>query len=259
MKLSGNTILITGGSSGIGLSLAKKFLEIGNSVIITGRSTDKLDRARQEEPKLHTIQSDASDPQAVRALADTIASEHPALNVLINNAGVMSHMNLSEPAQDLEKLTAEVDINIAGPIRTISVLIERLKKNRGTIINVSSGLAFVPLQSAAVYCGTKAAIHLYTIGLREQLKSHGVEVIELMPPAVKTDLTDNLPEDGGFKIMTTDELTEATFKGLRAGKEEIRPGQANQLHWMSRIAPGFIQGQMAKGSAGLVPAVEAAL
>lgn len=253
MKLTGNTILITGGSAGIGLSLAKKFVELGNSVIITGRGADKLETAHQETPELHTIQCDASDPQAVRSLADTIATEHPAMNVLINNAGVMSHMNLSGPSQDLEKLTAEVDINIAGPIRTTSVLIDQLKKNKGTIINVSSGLAFVPLASAPIYCGTKAAIHSYTIGLRSQLKSHGVEVIELMPPAVKTALTDGMPEDGDFKVMTTDELTEATIKGLRDGKEEIRPGQANQLHWMSRIAPGFIRGQLAKGSAAFIP------
>ncbi len=253
MKLTGNTILITGGSSGIGLSLAKKFVELGNAVIITGRNPDKLVRARQETPALSTIQCDAADLGAVRGLAQTIADEHPAMNVLINNAGVMSHMNLSGPAQDLQKLTAEVDINVSGPIRTISVLVDQLKKNKGTIINVSSGLAFVPLASAPIYCATKAAIHSYTIGLRAQLEPHSVEVIELMPPAVKTDLTAGMPEDGDFKVMTTDELTEATIKGLRAGRTEIRPGQANQLHWMSRVAPGFISSQLAKGSVAFIP------
>ena len=137
----------------------------------------------------------------------------------------------------------------------MSVLIDILKRNNGTIINVSSGLAFVPLPAAAIYCATKAAIHSYTISLRQLLKSHGVEVIELAPPAVKTNLAP-IPEGEGVKVITTDELVTATIKGLRSGTQEIRPGQANQLHWMSRIAPQFIAGQLAKGSAKMIPPSE---
>jgi len=111
----------------------------------------------------------------------------------------------------------------------------------------------VPLQVGPIYCATKAALHSYTIALRQQLKDQGVEVIELMPPAVRTELTADLPEDGDFKMITTEQLVTETFKGLRAGREEIRPGQANQLYWMSRIAPGFINAQLAKGSKDLVP------
>lgn len=256
MKLQGNTILITGGSAGIGLSLAKEFVALGNEVVVTGRNAEKLAAAAREVPGLATIQSDAADPDAVKALAATIDANYPQLNVLVNNAGVFIPRNHTSPAADLVGLTAEIDINFAGPIRTVSVLIDRLKANRGTIINVSSGLAFVPLQLSPIYCATKAAMHSYTISLRQQLKDQGVEVIELMPPAVKTDLTEDLPEDGDFKIMTTDELMKETFKGLRAGKLEIRPGQANQLHWMSRIAPGFINAQLEKGSKALVPPPE---
>jgi NAD(P)-dependent dehydrogenase (short-subunit alcohol dehydrogenase family) len=109
-----------------------------------------------------------------------------------------------------------------------------------------------------IYCATKAALHSYTLALRQQLKDHGVEVIELMPPAVHTDLTADLPDDGDFKIITTEQLMAETFKGLRAGREEIRPGQANQLYWMSRIAPGFINAQLEKGSKALVPPPEQA-
>jgi uncharacterized oxidoreductase len=252
MELNGNTILITGGSAGIGLALAKKFVELGNAVIVTGRHADRLQAVKQEVPALHVIRCDAANLQDVKALAATIDQEHPQLNVLINNAGVMRFENLSQAAPDLEQLTVELDINLAGPIRTVSLLVDRLKRNKGTIINVSSGLAFVPLPAAAIYCATKAALHSYTISLRYQLSSHGVEVVELLPPAVKTNLAP-IPEGEGVKVITTDELVAATIKGLKAGEQEIRPGQANQLHWMSRIAPQFIAGQLAKGSAKMIP------
>jgi len=258
MKVQGNTILITGGSSGIGLAMAKEFVALGNAVIITGRSADKLEAARQETPALEIIQSDAADPIAVQALAAEVGDRFPEMNVLVNNAGTMIPRNHTGPTEDLIALTAELDINLAGPIRMVSVLIDRLKANRGTIINVSSGLAFVPLQLSPIYCATKAALHSYTMSLRQQLKGEGVEVIELMPPAVHTNLTAGMPDDGDFKILTTDELIDGTVKGLRAGRLEIRPGQANQLYWMSRIAPGFINAQLEKGSKSMVPPPESA-
>ncbi len=253
MKLEGNTILLTGGSAGIGLALAKEFVALGNEVIITGRNAEKLEAARTAVPSLETIQSDAADPEAVRALTADVKERFPAMNVLINNAGVFVPRNHTAPTDDLVGLTAELDINLAGPIRMVSVFIDQLKANRGSIINVSSGLAFVPLQLGPIYCATKAALHSYTISLRQQLKGQGVEVIELMPPAVRTELTAGMPEDGDFKMLTTEQLMTETFKGLRAGREEIRPGQANQLYWMSRIAPGFINAQLEKGSKSLVP------
>lgn len=252
MKLTDRTILITGGSAGIGLAFAQKFLSLGNTVIITGRNQAKLDAAVAANPGLHSIQCDAADPDALRALAARIDAEFPKLDVLMNNAGVFIYRNLTTGTDDLLELTREIDINLTGSIRTISVLIDRLKANNGTLINVSSGLAYVPLQAAPIYCATKAALHSYTVTLRQQLKGQ-LEVIELMPPAVKTDLTAELPEDGAFTLMTTDELVKTTFAKFKSGAEEIRPGQAGQLHWMSRIAPGFINGQLEKGSASLVP------
>ena len=178
MKLTGRTILITGGSAGIGLAFALKFLELGNQVIVTGRRQSALDELKRKHPKLQTIQSDAADPAQIAALARRVRAEYPKLDVLMNNAGIMLHKNLKAPAVDLDGLMAEVNINVGGVIRTTSSFIDILTANKGTVINVSSGLAFVPLPSAPIYCATKAAVHSYTQSLRFQLEETGVEVIE---------------------------------------------------------------------------------
>jgi uncharacterized oxidoreductase len=253
MKLTGRTILITGGSGGIGLAFALKFLELGNQVIVTGRRRSVLDELRANYPKLHTIQSDVADPAQVAALAARVKTDFPKLDVLMNNAGIMLHKNLKVPAADLEGLTTEMDINLGGVIRMTSAFIDILTANKGTLINVSSGLAFVPLSSAPIYCATKAAVHSYTQSLRFQLEESGVEVIELMPPAVKTALSADLPEGGLVALITTDELIKQTFAAFKAGKLEIRPGQANQLALLRRLVPGFINRQLWKASKKLVP------
>ncbi|MEM9284167.1 MAG: SDR family NAD(P)-dependent oxidoreductase [Verrucomicrobiota bacterium] len=253
MKLSNNKIFITGGSAGIGLALAKRFVELNNKVIVTGRSESKLEEARQQCPQLETYVCDVSDTGSIGQLALDLSKDHPDLNALINNAGVYVARNLTGSPEDLAELAFEVEININGTVQTTAALIDLIKKNKGTIINVSSGLAFVPLMAAPIYSATKAFVHSYTTSLRYQLAEVGVDVIELAPPAVRTDLTQDLPDDGGFKIITTDELVDATMAGLKAGKKEIRPGQANQLKLMSRLAPDFVEGQLAKGSRDLVP------
>jgi uncharacterized oxidoreductase len=252
MKLTGHTILITGGATGIGLSFALKFLELGNNVIVTGRRQKALDAAKAKYPKLHTIQSDVSDPAQIAALAAHVKTKFPRLDVLMNNAGVMLSKNLRSPSKDLTALTAELDINLGGVIRTTSAFIDILTDNGGTVINVSSALAFVPMPNAPIYCATKAAIHSYTQSLRFQLEDAGVEVIEIMPPGVKTDLTSELPE-GSLHLISTDELVKFTITSLKAGVQEVRPGQSNQLAFMRRVAPGFIQKQLWKASKKLVP------
>jgi uncharacterized oxidoreductase len=254
MKLAGRTILITGGSAGIGLAFAVKFLELGNEVIVTGRRQAVLDQVKAKYPKLHTIQSDVADPRQIAALATRVKAEFPRLDVLFNNAGIFLFKNLRMEAADLEGLMAEVNINVGGVIRMTSAFIDVLRANKGTVINLSSALAFVPLPSAPIYSATKAAIHSYTQSLRFQLEETGVEVIEIMPPAVKTELTAELPEGDGISLITTDELMKLSFASLRAGALEIRPGQANQLAFMRRLAPGFINAQLWKAAKKLVPA-----
>jgi len=254
MKLTGRTILITGGSAGIGLAFALKFLELGNTVIVTGRRQTVLDEVKAKYPKLHTFQGDVADPTQIANLAARVKTEYPKLDVLMNNAGIMLYKNLKSSAADLDGLMAEVNINVGGVIRMNSAFIDILVANKGTVINVSSGLAFVALPPAPIYSATKAAIHSYTQSLRFQLEETNVEVIEIMPPAVKTDMTAELVEGGGT-VITTDELIKKSFAALRAGKLEIRPGQSNQLAFLRRLAPDFINRQLWKASKKLVPAV----
>jgi uncharacterized oxidoreductase len=254
MKLTGRTILITGGSAGIGVAFALRFLELGNQVIVTGRRQSALDELKAKYPKLHTVQSDVADPAQIAFLAKRVKADYPKLDVLMNNAGIMLHKNLKAPAADLDGLMTEVNINVGGVIRMTSAFIDILTANKGTVINVSSALAFVPLPSAPIYCATKSAVHSYTQSLRFQLEETGVEVIELMPPAVKTALTADLPEGEGVTLITTDELIKQSFAALKAGKVEIRPGQANLLALMRRLAPNFINKQLWKASRKLVPA-----
>jgi uncharacterized oxidoreductase len=253
MKLTDRTILITGGSAGIGLAFALKFLELGNEVIVTGRRQATLDQVKAKHPKLHTLQSDVADPAQIAALAARVKVEFPKLDVLMNNAGIFLNKNLKAPASDLGGLMLEMNINVGGVIGMTSAFIDILTANKGTLINVSSALAFVPLPSAPIYSATKAAIHSYTQSLRFQLEETGVEVIELMPPVVKTDLAADITEGDGFTVITTDELVKQSFASLKAGALEIRPGQAKQLAFMRRLAPDFINRQLWKASKKLVP------
>lgn len=254
MKLTGRTILITGGSAGIGLAFALKFLELGNTVIVTGRRQTVLNEVKAKYPKLHTIQGDVADFAQIATLAVRVKAEYPELDVLMNNAGIMINRNLKAAATDLPGLMSEMNVNVGGVIGMTSAFIDILTANKGTVINVSSGLAFVPLPPAPIYSATKAAIHSYTQSLRFQLEETGVEVIEIMPPAVKTDMTAELVE-GGASVITTDELIKKSFAALQAGKLEIRPGQSNQLAFLRRLAPDFINKQLWKASKKLVPAV----
>ena len=252
MRLTGRTILITGGSAGIGLAFALKFLELGNDVIVTGRRQAVLDEVKAKYPRLHTIRGDVADPAQVAAVAAQVKDEFPSLDVLMNNAGIGVPQSLRHADPDLAGALAQLDVNVGGVIRMTSALIDILTANRGTIINVSSMLAFAPVPALPIYSATKAAVHSYTQSLRFQLEDNGVEVIELMPPAIETDMTSEFPEE--VDKISTEELVRLSFAALRAGKLEIRPGQTNQVAFMRRLAPDFINRQLWKGSKELIPA-----
>ena len=191
MKITGNTILITGGGSGIGRGLAEALHALGNHVIIAGRRQKALDETTAANPGMTSHVLDIEDPAGIRALAADLASRHPSLNVLINNAGIMRVEQLQAQQPDLADAESIVATNLLGPIRLTAALLPLLRKQpHSTIVNVSSGLAFVPMARTPTYCATKAAIHSYTQSLRYQLQGTTTEVLELIPPYVATDLMD---------------------------------------------------------------------
>ncbi len=188
MKTSGQTMLITGGGSGIGQALAQRFHDLGNTVIIAGRRQDALERACAGRPHMHAWTFDVDTVAGVADFARRVIAAHPTLNILINNAGIMRFETLDQ-SRDLSVAEATITTNLLGPIRMIDALIDHLvSQPDAAIVNVTSGLAFVPLTTSPTYSATKAAIHSYTISLRAALQGR-VEVIELAPPAVQTDLT----------------------------------------------------------------------
>lgn len=205
MKTTGNTILVSGGGSGIGLALAQRWHDAGNSVIITGRNAAKLDAAIAGRANMSAISLDVTDADATAAFAKEVVAKHPALNVLVNNAGIMSTEDASAK-RDLTQAEATVVTNILGPIRLTDALVDHLAAQAdGAIVNVTSGLAFVPLPKAPTYSATKAAMHSYSVALRIQLEGK-VDVIELAPPAVRTDLTPGQSTREGY--MPLDEFAD---------------------------------------------------
>ena len=216
MELSGHTILITGGSSGIGLALTRRFVDRGNVVIITGRRQGALDEVRGALPSVTTFASDSGSNAARIRLASDVALRFPALDVVINNAGIQRAVDLlcTEP---WEQTREEIAVNLDGPIHLTSLLLPNLlRQPRAAVINVSSGLAFVPSAGVPVYSATKAALHSYTLSLRHQLRNSSVEVIEIIPPAVHS----NLGGSHAFGVPT-DEYADSVMAQLAQGRAEV--------------------------------------
>jgi uncharacterized oxidoreductase len=249
MELKGSTILITGGTSGIGLEFVKQLIkkEIKN-IIITGRDPEKLDKAKKQFPDIHTFQSDVSKPREIEQLYNQVVKQFPELNIIINNAGIMRNLDLNDTSMDLENITSEIEINLSGPIRMIHQFLPHLKtKKSAAIMNVSSGLAFVPFPISPIYSAAKAGIHSYTQVLRLQLKKTNIKVFELAPPSTETPLGDAFqglidPKQN----MKVDKMVQIAIEGLLKNKLEIKPGQAKALKIMSRLAPNFILNVMDK-------------
>jgi uncharacterized oxidoreductase len=210
VRLSGNTILVTGGGSGIGRELAREFHQLGNKVIVAGRRLDALREVTDALPGMSAVRLDVADPVDIRRTAAQLLADHPDLNVLINNAGIM----VAEDKIDLAVAEATVQSNLLGPIRLTAALLPHLLSRPGAaIVNVSSGLAFVPLAFTPTYCATKAAIHSWSVSLREQLRGGPVEVIEIIPPGVQTELQPGLSTNP--KAMPLDAFIAETMAQFR--------------------------------------------
>ena len=249
MKLQNRTILITGGTSGMGLELARQLLERGNVVIITGRSQEKLDEAKRQLRGIQIVKSDVGDPAAIAALYENVISRFPELDTLINNAGIMRVQKFNRN-EGLDDITREIEICFSGPVRMIRQFLPHLNTRKGALlVNVSSGAALIPFPISPVYSGAKAAIHSFTESLRVQMKHTGVTVVELIPPGVETPLFRNEEFEREMKVpkgMDVKVFAKKAIAGMEAGRLEVRPGLANVLSIMSRIAPGFALKQFAK-------------
>ncbi len=248
MIQSNQKVLITGGGSGIGLAIARKFLDSDSTVIITGRNLIKLEKVKAELPGIHIFQSDVTKEEEVKKLATDIQDKFEGIDVLINNAGIMLLLDTGNEDNDLQKQFEEIKINFHSPIRMLHYFLPQLKRSKSaTLVNVSSGLAYVPFSQAPVYSGTKSAVHSWTQAIRPQLKPHHIRVVELLPPVVDTKLAKDADlKDDNLKPMPTEQLADIFWKGYTNGKEEITPGMSSQLKWMSRLAPKFIYNQLNK-------------
>ncbi|ASR03290.1 SDR family oxidoreductase [Gordonia rubripertincta] len=208
MNITGNTIFIPGATSGIGLALALRFQQRGNTVIVGGRRTELLEQIRTEHPDIDTVAIDTTDPDSIDDAAASVIADHPDLNVLVTMAGIMRTEDWSSSAGFLATAEATVTTNLLGPIRLIGAFIEHLQaRPHATIMTVSSGLAFTPLRVTPTYNATKAAIHMLSESLRLQLDGTTVEVVELVPPAVRTDLMPG-QRDSDFAMPLDDFVTE---------------------------------------------------
>lgn len=245
MDLNGKRIVITGGGSGIGLHLARSLADAGASVIVTGRNASKLEAAAAHA-NISGVVCDVTDNDAIVALRDQVEADG-GCDVLINNAGVFHAFDATK-GYPLETQLQEVDIDVNGPIRMVHHFLPGMLKRPSVLVNVSSGLAFVPLAMAPVYSGAKAFVHAWTQSLRAQLAGTSVRVLELMPPVVDTPMVADL--DPSFPRMAPDKLAAAFMKGLQSRSDELTPGQSGQLKFMRRAAPGFIFGQINKQPRG---------
>jgi uncharacterized oxidoreductase len=189
MNITGNTILITGGGSGIGRGLAEAFHKLGNKVIIAGRRQQVLDETTAANPGMASTVLNIEDPADIRKVAAQLAADHPTLNAVIHNAGIMRPEDLLAQQEDLADAEAIITTNLLGPLRLTAALLRQLRKQpHATIVTVSSGLAFIPMAITPTYNATKAAIHSWSQSLRYQLKSTNIEVLEIVPPYVQTEL-----------------------------------------------------------------------
>jgi uncharacterized oxidoreductase len=249
LDIGGNAVLITGGATGIGFALAEKFVNAGSVVIVCGRRKSKLQAAKRKLPALHIRQSDVSVESERRSLLRWATTRFADLNVLVNNAGIQRQMDFTSPT--VTKLPSskddEVTINLGAPIRLCALFTPvLLKREKAAIVNISSGLAFVPIAMMPVYCATKAAIHSFTTSLRHQLRNTSVRVFEAAPPTTDTELDASFAgeQEQAYRGISPQEVAAGIIEGIKADKEEILVGEAQGLYQAALRDPEAIFRQL---------------
>lgn len=239
MELKNSTVLITGGTSGIGLELVKQLTEQGANIIVTGRNGDTLQLTKAKLPNINTFQSDVSDPEQIAALYENVIRQFPNLNIIINNAGLMRLIDLRDTALDLADINREIATNLSGTIQMVHQFLPHLLTQKSAaIVNVSSGIAFMAYSAAPIYSATKAGVRAYTQALRLQLEDTNVKVFEMIPPGVKTNLQNDwaVQPDPGM-MMEADEMVRVAIKGLLKDEPELRPAMIGVIKFASRLVP----------------------
>jgi uncharacterized oxidoreductase len=242
MQTINNTILITGGSAGIGLAMAEAFLHSGNKVLICGRRESKLIEAKNKFPQLHTRVCDLAKRDERESLFDWVATNFPGTNMLVNNAGIQKEIDFLTGAAGLYDDENEIEINLVASIHLSALFIPHFlaQKQECAVVNVTSGLAFIPLKIVPVYCATKAALHTFSISLRSQLANTNVRVFEIAPPIVRTELhREAKARKQSQRGIPASAVAKATFNALKNNRYETIVGQAKVLEVASRLAPGF--------------------
>lgn len=236
MKLSGNTVLITGGGSGIGLALALAFQRMGNVVVICGRTDEKLRVAAAESPDLQVISCDIRDPAQVERMGRILEDDYPGLNVLVNNAGVQYHCNFLDDVDRRAAIQDEILINLTGQILVTERLLPLLlSQPEAAIVNVTSALALIPKKSAPIYCAAKAGLHNFTRTLRYQLADTAVRVFEVIPDVTETGMT----RGRGGQMLSPAAVADKTIAGLGRDQERIAIARTKLLLLLYRIWPGM--------------------
>ncbi len=244
MKLTGNTVLITGGSSGIGFELMQRFISAGNKVIITGRNAARLASVKKQYPEVEIFEGDLTHPLVLDELVLLAESRYPGLNLLINNAAVQYNYSFIDEATVINKVDYEIAANLNAPVKLTALLLPLLIKNGSSaVVNVSSGLAITPKKSAPVYCATKAGLHSFTKALRYQLKDTGVKVFEIIPALIDTPMT----EGRGRSKMPPRKLVDEFFSDFKNNRYESYIGKTKLLKWINRLWPALADRIMMNG------------
>jgi short-subunit dehydrogenase involved in D-alanine esterification of teichoic acids len=236
MRIDGKSVLVTGGATGIGFALAKAFYQKGGRVAICGRRENVLEDAKKKMPPLRTFTCDVTNTAACRAMLQELEERFGGIDILVNNASIFQLAEQLDEAEDPSTVATEIGINLLAPMQLTQLFLPHLRSRPGAaVINVTSSLALAPAAAANIYCATKAGLHSFTIGLRDQLSGSGIKVFELMAPLTDTPMSEGVPQ----KKYSPRKLAQETIHAVSNDRYEIRAGRVKAFYWLHRVTPGL--------------------